>query len=128
MIARFPRTGFASVLKSAKSGDVIVTLGADGCQWFDNANARESRFDAVKVTPVDTTGAGDTFTGYLLAGLDRGMPMEQAIRLATRAGALAPTSHTKTPSSLRCVAASARMRWTRSRPSSPAASPRAGSW
>lgn len=71
--------------------DVIVTLGADGCQWFDNANAREARFDAVKVTPVDTTGAGDTFTGYLLAGLDRGQPMEQAISLATRAAAIMVT-------------------------------------
>ena len=71
--------------------DVIVTLGADGSQWFDNANAREARFNAVKVTPVDTTGAGDTFTGYLLAGLDRGQPMEQAISLATRAAAIMVT-------------------------------------
>ena len=38
--------------------------------------------DAIKVEPVDTTGAGDTFTGYVVAGLDRGMPMADAIDLA----------------------------------------------
>jgi ribokinase len=43
------------------------------------------------VLPVDTTGAGDTFTGFLIAGLDRGMPMAQAIELATRAAALMVT-------------------------------------
>ena len=37
---------------------------------------------------MDTTGAGDTFSGYLVAGLDRGMPMADAIDLAMRAGAL----------------------------------------
>jgi ribokinase len=69
--------------------DVIVTLGAQGCKWV-SANGTEA-FPAEKVTPVDTTGAGDTFTGYLIAGLDRGMPIPQAIGLATRAAALMVT-------------------------------------
>ena len=68
--------------------DVIVTLGADGSCWYDTKQALSQTFPAVPVTPVDTTGAGDTFTGYVLAGLDRGMPMAQAIGLATRAAAL----------------------------------------
>ena len=46
-----------------------------------------------QLTETDTTGAGDTFTGYLLAGLDRGMPMEQAIGLAQKAGALMVTRY-----------------------------------
>jgi ribokinase len=46
---------------------------------------------AIKVEPVDTTGAGDTFTGYVLAGLDRGLNIQQSIQLATRAGALMVT-------------------------------------
>ncbi|SHF06353.1 ribokinase [Loktanella atrilutea] len=71
--------------------DVIVTLGADGADWFGPEGKRH--FDAIPVTPVDTTGAGDTFTGYVLAGLDRGQPMAQAINLAMRAAALMVTRH-----------------------------------
>ena len=73
--------------------DVIVTLGALGCRWYQNSAGLETEFDAIPVTPVDTTGAGDTFTGYVVAGLDRGMPMGQAIGLATQAAALMVTRH-----------------------------------
>ena len=66
--------------------DVVVTLGADGADWYGPGGVQH--FDALKVEPVDTTGAGDTFTGYLLAGLDRGQPMAQAIGVAMQAGAL----------------------------------------
>lgn len=71
--------------------DIIVTLGANGCRWLHSGNTRV--FDAVLVEAVDTTGAGDTFTGFWLAGLDRGMPMEQAIGQASIAAALMVTRH-----------------------------------
>lgn len=71
--------------------DVIVTLGPDGAKWFGPEGVVD--FPAVPVEPVDTTGAGDTVTGYILAGLDRGMPMKQAIGQAMRAGALMVTRH-----------------------------------
>lgn len=71
--------------------DVIVTRGAAGADWHGTGG--KEHFPAIKVSPVDTTGAGDTFTGYVLAGLDRGMPMGQAIRQATKAGALMVTRH-----------------------------------
>lgn len=66
--------------------DIVVTLGADGCKWVSNKG--EKHFDAYPAEAVDTTGAGDTFTGYLVAALDRGMDMEAAIDLALKAGAL----------------------------------------
>lgn len=69
--------------------DVIVTLGSNGADWYSDAGMQH--FDAIAVDPVDTTGAGDTFTGYVLACVDRGMPMGQAIRMAMRAGALMVT-------------------------------------
>lgn len=73
--------------------DVVVTLGGRGCRWI-NTDSREIRdFAALPVTPVDTTGAGDTFTGYLLAGLDRGLPMPTSIELAQRAAAIMVTRH-----------------------------------
>jgi len=71
--------------------DVIVTLGADGADWYSR-NGKQ-HFDAIPVDPVDTTGAGDTFTGYILAGLDRQLSMEKSISLALKAGALMVTRH-----------------------------------
>ena len=71
--------------------DVVVTLGAEGATWFGPQGS--TSFDAVQVTPIDTTGAGDTFAGYLLAGLDLGMPMRQAIGQAMLAAALMVTRH-----------------------------------
>lgn len=71
--------------------DIIVTRGADGADWYGPSETEH--FPAFAVDPVDTTGAGDTFTGYVLAGLDRGMPMGQAIGQATKAAALMVTRH-----------------------------------
>ncbi|MEM8730251.1 MAG: ribokinase [Pseudomonadota bacterium] len=71
--------------------DSLVTLGARGCRWYSIAGPRD--FAAHKVTAVDTTGAGDTFSGYVVAGLDRGLPMAQAISQAMRAAAIMVTRH-----------------------------------
>jgi len=69
--------------------DVIVTRGGDGATWFGSNG--EVNIAPVPVTPIDTTGAGDTFTGYVLAGLDRGQPMLQALDMAAKAAALMVT-------------------------------------
>ncbi|WP_010141486.1 ribokinase [Oceanicola sp. S124] len=71
--------------------DVVITLGGDGARWIHTATGEAQDFAAPKVTPVDTTGAGDTFTGYLVAGLAQGMPLPEAITLAQKAGALMVT-------------------------------------
>ncbi len=70
--------------------DIVVTKGRDGATWHSKGR-NAVHVPAVEVTPVDTTGAGDTFTGFLIAGLDRGMPMAQALDQATRAAALMVT-------------------------------------
>jgi ribokinase len=66
---------------------IIVTLGSEGA-----AAAFGNGFHAVpslKITPVDTVGAGDTFCGYLAAGLHAGLALPDAMRLAAAAGSLA---------------------------------------
>jgi len=73
--------------------DIVVTLGGDGCRWLNTDAGTDRHFAAIPVSPVDTTGAGDTFTGFFAAGLDRGMPMEQAISLGQQAAALMVTRH-----------------------------------
>lgn len=66
---------------------IVVTLGPEG------ARARTPdgpiSVPAHKVKPVDTVGAGDTFCGYLAAGLDAGHSLEAALRRAAIAGSLA---------------------------------------
>jgi ribokinase len=67
---------------------VVVTLGAKGARWVG-----ETRFEVAgyKVSAVDTTGAGDTFAGYLAAGLAEGMSPGAAMTLASGAAALKVT-------------------------------------
>jgi ribokinase len=66
---------------------LIVTLGADGV--LAAAPGETLAVPALKVKPVDTVGAGDTFCGYLAASLASGLPLEQALRRATAAASLA---------------------------------------
>ncbi|MBG6184838.1 ribokinase [Arthrobacter sp. CAN_A214] len=68
---------------------VVVTLGADGAAF--SAGGKAESIPAPVVTPVDTTGAGDTFTGYLVAALHEGADLRSAVRLAVTGGALAVT-------------------------------------
>lgn len=71
---------------------VIVTRGANGARFYDASTGwRPSDFPAPIVSAVDTTGAGDTFTGYLAAGLDAGLSLDAAIKRAVEAAALKVT-------------------------------------
>ncbi|ODT74883.1 MAG: ribokinase [Pelagibacterium sp. SCN 64-44] len=67
---------------------VIVTLGKDGARAVTREGQAIS-VAALPVKPVDTVGAGDTFCGYLAAGLDAGLGLEAAMRRAAVAGSLA---------------------------------------
>lgn len=66
---------------------IIVTLGGEGVL----AATPEAFLSvpALKITPVDTVGAGDTFCGYLGAGLAERLPLGDALRRAAVAGSLA---------------------------------------
>ena len=68
-------------------GAVVVTLGADGALLVDGAGAR--RVPGVPARAVDTTGAGDTFTGVLAAALAAGAGLDAGAARAVVAGALA---------------------------------------
>jgi ribokinase len=66
---------------------VIVTLGGEGVRAA--APGEAISVPALKVKPIDTVGAGDTFCGYLAASLASGLPLERALRRATAAASLA---------------------------------------
>ena len=68
---------------------VILTLGGKGAVY---AFGEERIFqDAFPVEAVDTTGAGDTFTGYMLAHMLRGDETGESLRRAAKAAAIAVT-------------------------------------
>ncbi|SEM50461.1 ribokinase [Gemmobacter aquatilis] len=86
--------GEAAQLRAAEGTlpplDCLITKGAQGAEWL-SAGAEPLFMPAFKVTPVDTTGAGDTFIGTLAAALDLGLPREAAMRRAAAASALQVT-------------------------------------
>ncbi len=68
-------------------GEVIVTLGSEGCRRIGADGAIDSA--GFEVAPVDTTGAGDCFAGaYLVARLS-GKSIRDALEFANAAAALA---------------------------------------
>jgi ribokinase len=75
---------------------VVATLGKDGALAF--AEGRSETAAALPVEPVDTVAAGDTFCGYLATGLAEGMPLGEALSLASAAGSLACTKAGAQPS------------------------------
>jgi ribokinase len=76
-------------LKRVRVPVVVVTLGARGC--CARVGGDYLMQPAFSVTPVDTTGAGDTFCGVLVAALGEGNGMAAALRRAAAASALACT-------------------------------------
>jgi ribokinase len=68
---------------------VIATLGKQGVLAVTRGIFTECA--ALPVRAIDTVGAGDTFCGYLAAGLSEGLPPPQAYALAAAAASLACT-------------------------------------
>ena len=69
------------------SRNVVITLGSKGL-FFKN-RSQEISMKAFKVKVVDATAAGDAFMGALAYGLSRNNPLQEVLRLANGAGALA---------------------------------------
>ncbi|WP_240231462.1 ribokinase [Devosia lacusdianchii] len=67
---------------------IIVTLGGDGAKAA-TADGTLLHVPALPIKPIDTVGAGDTFCGYLAAGLDAGLTLEAAMKRAAVAASLA---------------------------------------
>ena len=76
--------------------EVVLTLGEQGAVYADSEQT--IRQAAYPDEAVDTTAAGDTFTGFFLASLMRGEGVPQAMALAARAAAIAVTRRGAAPS------------------------------
>lgn len=76
--------------------DIIITFGSEGSVFIDEEEVLHQT--AFKVDAIDTTAAGDTFTGYFLAQILKGKTSRDALNIAAKAGAIACTRKGAEPS------------------------------
>lgn len=91
-----PEKILAAMVERFLQAQIVLTLGKDGAMY---AHGGQRHFQPVfSVKAVDTTAAGDTFTGYFLAGLAEGLPITEVLRRSAKASAIAVTRPGAVPS------------------------------
>ena len=81
------RTGWSSAEISSHVKGLVVTLGAQGCEVWEEGHKR--LVDPVKAQAVvDPTGCGDAWRGAMLFGLEQGWDLVKCAELGNRIGAL----------------------------------------
>ena len=68
---------------------IVLTLGGDGCRYA--GNGERCAQSAYTVRAVDTTAAGDTFTGFFFAAVASGVPVPEALKRASKASSISVT-------------------------------------
>lgn len=66
--------------------EIVLTVGENGSYYIKGDTVEYQ--EAIKVKAVDTTAAGDTFTGFFLSSYLNGSTAKQALQLATKASAI----------------------------------------
>ncbi|MFA0077702.1 PfkB family carbohydrate kinase [Vibrio artabrorum] len=77
----------AKIIHSMGFGIVIITLGSNGCVYFDGDDF--IHYKAYKAMVVDTVGAGDSFNGSLAASIAKNATVDNAIKYAMAFASLA---------------------------------------
>lgn len=86
----------AKLLEKYPNAKIVLTLGQEGSVYMDKEQT--VRQGIYKVKAVDTTAAGDTFTGYFIAGVIAGEPIPQVLSRAAKASAIAVSRKGAAPS------------------------------
>jgi len=79
--------GTVEALQAAGVQTVLVTRGGDGADLHERGASAHHQ-DVFPASPVDTTGAGDSFNGALAAALAEGQGLRDALRFAAATGSL----------------------------------------
>lgn len=95
-----PERAWAVIHERYPALSLLVTLGGEGsAAWRVAEHGVEAvRQAAFPVRSVDTTAAGDTYTGYFIGGLMEGLPLEECMRRAGMAAAISVTRQGAAPS------------------------------
>ena len=79
-----------------KDATIVLTLGSEGSVCIsDDEYVEQSIY---KVKAIDTTAAGDTYTGYFIAGILNGKTIKEAMDTASKASAIAVSRQGAAPS------------------------------
>ena len=84
-----PEEAFRILHEQYPALSLLVTLGESGSIAF--SEGKIVRQEAFRVDAVDTTGAGDTYTGYFIAALAQGSPLQECMRRASLAASISVT-------------------------------------
>ncbi len=85
-----------NVFLGGKGINQSVAAAQDGAVYADK---EQKHYQPIfKVKAVDTTAAGDTFTGYFLAGLCEGLPIPQVLKMSAKASSIAVSRPGAVPS------------------------------
>ena len=76
-----------AMLKTYPKAKFVLTLGEEGVIYIHKDTIIKK--DAIKTQVVDTTAAGDTFTGFFMATLFDGGDVDEALAIATKAASVA---------------------------------------
>ena len=75
---------------------IVLTLGEKGSVYVDKT--QKIRQEIYKTDVVDTTAAGDTFTGYFIAGIVAGIDVAVSLKQAARAASITVSRKGASPS------------------------------
>ena len=79
-----------------KDATIVLTLGSEGSVCIsDDEYVEQSIY---KVKAIDTTAAGDTYTGYFISGILNGKTIKESMDIASKASAIAVTRQGAAPS------------------------------
>ena len=95
-LASPPKLLLEILLRKFRRAKIVLTLGKSGVIYADGT--RIFTHGIYDVPVKDTTGAGDTFTGYFIASFAQNMPPAQALELASKASSLAVSKKGAAPS------------------------------
>ena len=77
------------------NAEIVLTLGEKGSMYLGEESVQQEIYS---VETVDTTAAGDTFTGYYLAGRLQEMSVKETLNMAAAASAIAVSKRGAAPS------------------------------